>query len=201
MPMPTYGALLNLTLEALKQLGGSAPVGRFERQIVQSLDLAAAEAVVLKPRLARARRDLRADGLRDNPARGQWTLTEAGRQTESVDATAVRQPEASQPEMLVLRPSVISEALDRAHRKRLKLPPDDDTPMPVIVELNLRHAQGLEGAEARFHQMYADEFAGAQTRAPLSIANTYYRCDLTMNQVRALVRRDQSGDGAVPRGR
>lgn len=226
MAIPAYAVLLNLTLQTLKQLDEATPAVRLEQEIVARLSLTAGEVVVVRPQLARARRDLKASGLLDTPARGRWEVTAAGREAESVDEAAVRQaanrqrrrtrqsqpvtapmppptgvPPAARARMLApaLRPSVISEALDPEFRDELDLPHGDGTRMPVVIELNIRHEQGLEGAITRFRALYAAVYPDAP--APLLIGDTYFRCDLTMNEVRVLVQRDETDGGEAPRRR
>ncbi len=92
----------------------------------------------------------------------------------------------------VLRRSTIAEPLlDPRQRQQLGFASDDDTPIPIMIELNLQHATGLVGAEQQFRQTYARLFSTLPP--PVSIANTYYRCNLTMSQLRRLVDEDQRG--------
>jgi serine protease AprX len=190
MPIPDYGTLLTETLKTLKQIGGPATVVRLEQGMSTRLKLTAEEADEIKPRLTGARAYLKASGLVATNARGQWSLTPAGEATPQLaDVAAVPKNVHTPP----LRASVISDAFDPSHRAQLKLPPDDDTLMPVVVELNVLHELGLEGARARFTSIYQELFpaVGNDKREPVRVADTYYRCDLTMNEVRRLVQVDQ----------
>jgi serine protease AprX len=78
--------------------------------------------------------------------------------------------------------------------KRLKigLRAKNDQPGPVMVELNLLHAQSLPGAERRFKEMYVKV-----TRRPAAgvrlIANTYLHCFLSVDEVNRLVEMDRRG--------
>ena len=61
----------------------------------------------------------------------------------------------------------------------------NDKPGPVMVELNLMHAKGLSGATATFKELYA-EIAKHPVASLQSIANTYFRCYLSVNDVFSL---------------
>jgi serine protease AprX len=84
----------------------------------------------------------------------------------------------------LLRQSTLSDALkDDAQRAALDLPEGDEAKLDVVVELNLLHAKGLDGARKRFKRLYRGE--GEE------VANTYVRCRMSMNDVRDLIARDQ----------
>jgi serine protease AprX len=90
----------------------------------------------------------------------------------------------------LVRPGTVSEALrDPRQRASLDLPEGDDEPLDVVVELNLLHADGLEGARDRFGELYAQ----IEPKQPESepVANTYVRCKLSLNELQELVRLDQ----------
>ncbi|MBA2528734.1 MAG: S8 family peptidase [Euzebyales bacterium] len=72
------------------------------------------------------------------------------------------------------------------------LPTDPAEPGPMVVELNLRHAEGLDGAEARFRQLYEAVVGPWEPDPPELVASTYFRCDLSMAGAREMVRRDQA---------
>jgi len=92
-------------------------------------------------------------------------------------------------ERIELRQSTLSDALkDDEQRRVLRLPVSDDEPCPVVVELNLTHAEGLGGAEKRFRELY-DELG--LPGSPRKVANTYMACTLTINQVKTLIARDE----------
>jgi hypothetical protein len=55
---------------------------------------------------------------------------------------------------LVRRTIVADALLDAAERERLGFPTAEDQPLPVVVELNLRHREGLTGAKRRFIEVY-----------------------------------------------
>lgn len=116
------------------------------------------------------------------PARGP----DPAEQPAAGDTASVNRP-------LLSHGPLIEVLRDPEQRQQIGLPGDDRTPMPIVVELNLRHAQGLPGAVERFRQLYEQFIRPWDDHAPLAIANTYYRCDLTMDEVRELIRRDAEG--------
>jgi subtilisin family serine protease len=93
-----------------------------------------------------------------------------------------------------MRAGVISEAFftDEDERRRLRMPTDDVTPMSVVVELNLFHEDGLQGSDRRFQEIYRTLRTGRRQAKPILIANTYYRCQLAIAEIKALVKQDQA---------
>jgi serine protease AprX len=91
-----------------------------------------------------------------------------------------------------LRVATLSEAFltTPQERKRLGMPDGDDNAMPVVIEMNLSHSGGLANSISRFRALYKEMFPKAAE--PLLLADTYYRCNLSVNQVRALVRSEQA---------
>jgi serine protease AprX len=90
----------------------------------------------------------------------------------------------------LIRPGTVSEALqDPELRESLELPTDEVSPMDVVVELNLLHETGLDGADKRFRQLYAK--LGTPESKPELVATTYYRCRLSANEIKKLVELDQ----------
>ena len=89
---------------------------------------------------------------------------------------------------LVRRTIVADALLDAAERERLGFPTAEDQPLPVVVELNLRHREGLTGAKRRFIEVYGR--VPGERPDPELVAETYYRCQLSVEQVRALVAAD-----------
>src|SRR6266511_2645948 len=55
---------------------------------------------------------------------------------------------------LVRRTIVADALLDPAERQRLGFPAGESEPLPVVIELNLRHHEGLTGATRRFLELY-----------------------------------------------
>jgi serine protease AprX len=93
---------------------------------------------------------------------------------------------------LVRRTIVADALLDPDERRRLGFPADEEEPLPVVVELNLRHHDGLSGARSRFLELYAQVPGERRDPEPELVAETYYRCRLSVRQVRALVAADMA---------
>jgi serine protease AprX len=106
--------------------------------------------------------------------------------------------EESRPPMPVLRQSTVADALSNPReRKRLRMPEGENDPGPVVVELNLLHEGAFAGAAKRFKMLCQQVLH--DDRKPQLIANTYFRCALSMNEIRELVRLDQAGVEAKTR--
>jgi serine protease AprX len=94
---------------------------------------------------------------------------------------------------LAQRTVVDAELMDPERRQANQLPVREDEPGPVILELNLLHERGLQGAEARFLQLYRAVVGGHASRvAPVWITEGYWRCQLSVAEIRRLVRRDRA---------
>lgn len=88
--------------------------------------------------------------------------------------------------------SMVADALiDPDERERIGLPREDDQPLPVVVELNLSHPQGLRGSEELLLQEWRQ--VASEGLPPIKIADTYYRGELSAIQVRELARIDLLG--------
>lgn len=96
--VPQFYELFNPTLEALKELGGSASISELVEQIVDDLSLPDEVADVphgdgslseVAYRAAWARTYLKKAGLLENSSRGVWALTPKGREIDGVDATSL----------------------------------------------------------------------------------------------------------------
>ena len=86
--------------------------------------------------------------------------------------------------------AIVSDALmDPAERERIGFDPSPDAPIPVAVELNLRHRDGLAGAAEQFLAHYRATLPGAPD--PDRVADTYFRCELTQADILRLVEADQ----------
>jgi len=103
--IPTFDELMVPTLQALKQLGGSASIDELVPEIVRLLGLPQDVADLphgstgrteLEYRSAWARTYLRKAGLIENSERGIWALTPAGSQSESVDGRKIARDVAKQ---------------------------------------------------------------------------------------------------------
>ena len=94
--------------------------------------------------------------------------------------------------------AIVSDALmDPEERERIGFDPDPAAPMPVVVELNLRHRDGLEGAAAQFERHFEATLGGRP--APERVADTYFRCELTQAEILRLVEADQLQPDAAER--
>ena len=94
MPVPSSKDLMNSTLDAIRQAGGSASIGEIAELVIQQRNLP--ESVTseihrdgpwteLEFRLAWARTYLKRRGLITNSAQGIWALTSLGAKTPAVD--------------------------------------------------------------------------------------------------------------------
>jgi len=94
--LPTYETLMNPTLQALKELGGSATIEELYNKVVEIAKIPDDQLEVLHDpqkggvteieyRLAWTRTYLKIYGLVENSRRGVWALTPKGRQTKWVD--------------------------------------------------------------------------------------------------------------------
>ncbi|MGH7596041.1 MAG: restriction endonuclease [bacterium] len=98
--IPTYDALMNPLLKALKSLGGSGTIEEINDKVAEIAQLSDAQLEVLHDpkrggqteveyRLAWARTYLRRFGVLENSARGIWALTSNGRKLDRVDEKEV----------------------------------------------------------------------------------------------------------------
>lgn len=98
--LPTYETLMNPTIEALRNLGGSATIeelfnkvvevaGINEEQLEEIHDPERGSQTEVEYRLAWTRTYLKKYGLLENSNRGVWALTQKGRQTERVNPKEV----------------------------------------------------------------------------------------------------------------
>ena len=90
---------------------------------------------------------------------------------------------------LVQRAIVADALIDAEERERIGFDPSPDAPIPVVIELNLRHRDGLEGARRQFLDHFADTLPGEP--APERVADTYHRCQLSVAAILRLVEADQ----------
>ena len=96
--VPQFDELMNPTLQALKQLGGSASIDELVPEIVRLVGLPQEITEIphgssgrseLEYRSSWARTYLRKAGLLDNSERGIWALTPKGSQAEAVDGRQI----------------------------------------------------------------------------------------------------------------
>lgn len=99
--VPTFDQLMNPTIQALQELGGSGTIEEIYAKVVQLLRLPNEQLELLhnperggltevEYRLAWARTYLKKFGVLENSSRGVWALTPTGRQTQGVNPTAVK---------------------------------------------------------------------------------------------------------------
>jgi restriction system protein len=98
--VPTYDALMNYVLKALKRLGGSGTIQEIDATASEIAGLTDEQLEVLhnpekggqtevEYRLAWTRTYLKKYGLLENSSRGVWALTPKGRETEWIDPRTV----------------------------------------------------------------------------------------------------------------
>lgn len=95
--VPSTTRLINPTLKAIHQLGGSAKVNEIAAKVIEDMDLSAEVATranendsspALARRLAAARTILKFNDYIDNSQRAVWTLTPKGLSVERIDSTS-----------------------------------------------------------------------------------------------------------------
>jgi len=97
--VPTHDQLLNPTLKALRELGGSASIielleqviadSQLPQEVIERSHTGKRNRTELEYRLAWARTYLKKYGLITNSTRGVWALTPRGHEIEAVDPQAV----------------------------------------------------------------------------------------------------------------
>jgi hypothetical protein len=93
--------------------------------------------------------------------------------------------------------AIVSDALmDPEERERIGFDPSPEAPMPVVIELNLRHRDGLEGAAEQFLAHFQDRLGD---RPVERVADTYFRAELTQAEILRLVDADQREPDAANR--
>jgi serine protease AprX len=86
--------------------------------------------------------------------------------------------------------AIVSDALmDPEERERIGFDPSPEAPIPVVIELNLRHRDGLNGAAEQFLARYQATLPDSPV--PDRVADTYFRCELTEAEILRLVGADQ----------
>jgi len=93
----------------------------------------------------------------------------------------------------------VSPALfDKRRRAEWGLPSPDGEPGRYVVELNLLHEGGIEGADKKFNELYNAVIRSKATeRRPKLVSKAYYSCLISVNEWRKLVNEDErsaSGD-------
>lgn len=197
------------TLVVLARRGGGASVA--DLQVLQ--DVAARYADRFSPddrvydadvprwhsRVRDALVDLRRRGLAEGDEAFSATAQGLGRADEVRERVDTRPPVAAVPEPVeqgqaprerrpLLTPGVIASPLrDTVEREKMHFPTDDDTVMPVMVELNLRYTGGPAAA---FEKLRALWERVTDDSAPRRLADEYATGELTMNEMKRLVSAD-----------
>jgi restriction system protein len=98
--LPTYETMMNPTLQALRELGGSSTIEELYNKVVEIMALKDEQLEIIhnpergsqtevEYRLAWTRSYLKRYGLLENSTRGVWALTNKGQTTEKVDPRVV----------------------------------------------------------------------------------------------------------------
>ena len=99
--VPTYDQLMNPTIEALRDLGGSGTIEEIYRKVTEQIDLTDEQLELLhnpekgsqteiEYRLAWSRTYLKKYGILENSSRGVWALTPKGNKTDRVNPGVVK---------------------------------------------------------------------------------------------------------------
>ncbi len=97
--------------------------------------------------------------------------------------------QGSDPTQPVMRHSVVSGALYSAEeRTRMGFADEASAPIPVVVELNLTHPEGLARARNMLDELWASAIPDAPP--PETVTDLYVRARLTVDQVQTLVSAD-----------
>jgi serine protease AprX len=84
---------------------------------------------------------------------------------------------------------------DKVQRAEWDLPESESKPGPYMVELNLMYREGLMAASDRFKELYSKVLGKEATkRPPILISRTYYRCKISVNEWRKLVKEDEKAE-------
>jgi len=93
--------------------------------------------------------------------------------------------------------AIVPPALhDPDQRERWSLPRETDKPGWYMFELSLTHKEGLQAAGTKFEQLCRDVLRESwDAHKPVLVSKTYYRCWVSVDQWRALIRLDQERHG------
>ena len=107
------------------------------------------------------------------------------------------QPRRSKGSGPVYGSAIVPPALhDPDHRERWSLPRETDKPGWYMFELSLTHTEGLQAAGTKFEQMCKEVLGeGWGSHPPVLVSKTYYRCWVSVEQWRALIRMDEERHG------
>ena len=97
--------------------------------------------------------------------------------------------------------AIVPPALhDPDQRERWSLPRETDKPGWYMFELSLTHKEGLQLAGIKFEQLCKDVLGQAwDAHPPVLVSKTYYRCWVSVDQWRALIRTDEERHGRTDR--
>ena len=80
----------------------------------------------------------------------------------------------------------------KTRNEKYGLPEGDDVPADYIVELNLTFEKGMKQAGIEFRAMYREVLGDAAvSRPPQFISKSYFKCHVSVNELRVLVRKDE----------
>lgn len=100
------------------------------------------------------------------------------------------------PLLPVTQRAIIPPAMDNEERRKDWQLDEAGNPGPYMIELNLFYISGLSGAEAKFKSLFKQE-----EPQPIFISKTYFRCDISFDLIRTLIRRDEDTAGGDERKR
>lgn len=131
--LPDLPGMMLVTVEALKDLGGSATIQELDEKVIELEGVTEAEQAFTMPRdenrtrvnyyLAWARTYLKRGGALDNSSRGVWALTESGSVMAGLEATRA------------IYDQVTLEERERARQKRLAAKQSETTQVSEIEVL------------------------------------------------------------------
>lgn len=124
--LPDLPGMMLVTVEALKDLGGSATIQELDEKVIELEGVTEAEQAFTMPRdenrtrvnyyLAWARTYLKRGGALDNSSRGVWALTETGSGISSLDGTQAIYDQVTQEERERARQKRLAAKLAEAHK-------------------------------------------------------------------------------------
>jgi serine protease AprX len=89
------------------------------------------------------------------------------------------------------RAVILPELFDKERRKEWRLPTDEKKPGAYMIELNVLYKGGLEEVKKEFLELYQEVLGAAANDRPAElISKSYFRCRISVNEVRELARRD-----------
>jgi serine protease AprX len=98
--------------------------------------------------------------------------------------------------------AIVPPALhDPDQRERWSLPRETDKPGWYMFELSLLHKEGLQAAGLKFEKLCEDVLGqdSNEVHRPVLVSRTYYRCWVSVDQWRELIRKDEARHGRTDR--